>query len=151
MISDQIYKGIGFFVAILVFIFVLVRIMKFQANLLEGFTDGSPSKPRDENAKDDEQMDKQVTDNYEKTNTYRQTTIDSFNVAKYKSQYDEILYNTYKSMQVKMLKCIIINSYKITSSTPDDSESQSLIKTINDMNTFLTTLNSASDVLGKMK
>jgi hypothetical protein len=154
MISDQIYKGIGFFVAILAFIFVIVRIMKFQAKTLEGFTDEDKSKPTtpvDSPARDNTQNDKQITDNVDKTNKYRQTSINNFQVDKYKEKYDDILYNMYKSTQVKMLNYIINNADTITTSAPDDAGAKTIMTNINNLNTFLTTLNSASDILGKMK
>jgi hypothetical protein len=154
MISDQIYKGIGFFVAIMAFIFVIVRIMKFQAKTLEGFTDEDKSKPTtpvDSPARDNTQNDKQITDNVDKTNKYRQTSINNFQVDKYKEKYDDILYNMYKSTQVKMLNYIINNADTITTSAPDDAGAKTIMTNINNLNTFLTTLNSASDILGKMK
>jgi hypothetical protein len=154
MISDQIYKGIGFFVAIMAFIFVVVRIMKFQAKTLEGFTDEDKSKPTtpvDSPARDNTQNDKQITDNVDKTNKYRQTSINNFQVDKYKEKYDDILYNMYKSTQVKMLNYIINNADTITTSAPDDAGAKTIMTNINNLNTFLTTLNSASDILGKMK
>ena len=154
MISDQIYKGIGFFVAILAFIFVIVRIMKFQAKTLEGFTDEDKSKPTtpvDSPARDNTQNDKQITDNVDKTNKYRQTSINNFQVDKYKEKYDDILYNMYKSTQVKMLNYIINNADTITTSAPDDAGAKTIMTNINNLNTFLSTLNSASDILGKMK
>jgi hypothetical protein len=141
-------------VAILAFIFVIVRIMKFQAKTLEGFTDEDKSKPTtpvDSPARDNTQNDKQITDNVDKTNKYRQTSINNFQVDKYKEKYDDILYNMYKSTQVKMLNYIINNADTITTSAPDDAGAKTIMTNINNLNTFLTTLNSASDILGKMK
>jgi len=52
MFSDDLYKAIGFFVSILLFIYLITKVFKFQASFLEGLaTMSDPVKTSEVKAK----------------------------------------------------------------------------------------------------
>ena len=162
MSSDTIYKSIGFFVAILAFIYIVTNVIKFQTKIIEGNTireeTAAENKPMTEAekakadaSKDQEKRDKEIASAVDKTSTRRKELVEILNTSKYKENYDDILYNLYKSIQMKIIKEIV--RYSDSISIPDGHSGEGLdnMVRINTMNTFLTTLNSASDILSKMK
>jgi len=162
MSSDTIYKSIGFFVAILAFIYIVTNVIKFQTKIIEGNTlreeTAAENKPMTEAekakadaSKDQEKRDKDIASAVDSTSTRRKELVEILNTSKYKENYDDILYNVYKSIQLKLIDEIVVNANDISYPRANDSAGFKAMENCNTMNTFLTTLNSASDILGKMK
>jgi hypothetical protein len=163
MSSDTIYKSIGFFVAILAFIYIVTNVIKFQTKIIEGnmtiseeaAAENKPmtdeEKAKADASKDQEKRDKQIASAVDSTSTRRKELVEILNTSKYKENYDDILYNVYKSIQLKIIDEIVVNANDISYPRANDLAGFKAMEYCNTMNTFLTTLNSASDILGKMK
>ena len=102
-------------IIIIILIYVLIMILRFQNNMVEGMTDSSS-------------LAKQIKDDSTKT-------LDGLLVSKYRSEYEDIILNMHEWCDTQILSNIVNGS--INRTDPSDS-----IKKINELEQFKGTLNS---------
>ena len=140
MNSDNIYKYLGLAVIAIYLLYIVIKSMKFQANIIEGMASASSSSS----------SGKTSTDNLAsavKSNT--DTIEDALTITKYRRPYEDTLINLETSAGVSMLSAITKNA-EIISKDPTSVESQKLIAIVNNLKAFKDSLNDTMSTLDKL-
>ena len=140
MNSDNIYKYLGLAVIAVYLLYIVIKSMKFQANIIEGMASASASAS----------SGKTSTDNLAsavKSNT--DTIEDALTITKYRRPYEDTLINLETSAGVSMLSAITKNAETI-SKDPTSVESQKIITIVNNLKAFKDSLNDTMSTLDKL-
>jgi hypothetical protein len=140
MNSDNIYKYLGLAVIAIYLLYIVIKSMKFQANIIEGMASASSSSS----------SGKTSTDNLAsavKSNT--DTIEDALTITKYRRPYEDTLINLETSAGVSMLSTITKNA-EIISKDPTSVESQKVIAIVNNLKAFKDSLNDTMSTLDKL-
>ena len=140
MNSDNIYKYLGLAVIAVYLLYIVIKSMKFQANIIEGMASASA----------DASSGKTSTDNLAsavKSNT--DTIEDALTITKYRRPYEDTLINLETSAGVSMLSAITKNAETI-SKDPTSVESQKIITIVNNLKAFKDSLNDTMSTLDKL-
>ena len=144
MDSDELYKYLGFFFIILVLIYIVVRTMKFQVKVLEGF--GLKDVNTDSLSKAVSSTDKDKVPEAIRSNT--NMVSDALLVDKYLKAYEDTILELDSNIDTFILSQVLQNAESI-SSDPSSIQSQSIMTRINTAKSFSDSLNHAIKVLDK--
>ena len=136
MNSDNIYKYLGLAVIAVFVLYIVLKSMKFQANIIEGMATAAAGTTSTDN------LPSSV-----KSNT--DTIEDALTITKYRRVYEDTLINLETSASVSMLSAITKNAETI-SKDPTSAESQKIITSINNLKTFKDSLNDTMTALDKL-
>ncbi len=146
MTSDEIYKYAGFFFIILIVIYLIIKIMKVQFNIMEGFGIKSiKSLERKKNlmssssSNDLSKASETITEN---ANTLA-ATLDTTK----KQMYEDILSSLDQSLDITLLTTIL-NSAEDISADPTSESSQTIMTNMNNIVSFQTAVAQAVKVVG---
>ena len=132
MSTDEICKYLGLALVAVVALYVLLRSMRFQANIIESMVSGSTDKDK-------------VSDAI-KSNTH--TIDDSLLVSKYRADYENTIIDLEANISSALVQAVVNNAEAI-SKNPADPQVQTTITGINNLKTFLDTLNGTMVILDK--
>jgi hypothetical protein len=132
MTSDEIYQYAGFFFIILIAIYLLIKIMKFQSNAMEGFglktAKSSISSLTNLNSSQDlSTFANTISDNA----TTLAATLDSTKT----QMYEDILSALDQSLDVTILTTVL-NSAESISADPTSQSSQTIMTNMNNIISF---------------
>ena len=132
MTSDEIYQDAGFFFIILIAIYLLIKIMKFQSNAMEGFglktAKSTISSLTNVNSSQDlSTFANTISDNA----TTLAATLDSTKT----QMYEDILSALDQSLDVTILTTIL-NSAESISADPTSQSSQTIMTNMNNIISF---------------
>ena len=134
MDTDEIYKFIGYAVAVIFFIYIISKALSINVRVIEGLTS------QNDTSKTDLVNQDNILDEIKLLQKTEDSLKTSFNIDKStKDNYSTLLDNLYTVMNYRLLKLIIENSEKINSK-PDDPATIASIKKINEMKEFIDTL-----------
>jgi hypothetical protein len=134
MDTDEIYKFIGYAVAVIFFIYIISKALSLNVRVIEGLTG------QNDTSKTDLVNQDNILDEIKLLQKTEDSLKTSFNIDKStKDNYSTLLDNLYTVMNYRLLKLIIENSEKINSK-PDDPATIATIKKINEMKEFMDTL-----------
>ena len=136
MNSDSIYKCLGLAVIVVYVLYIVLKSMKFQANIIEGMASSSAVAT---SADDLAAAVKSNTDSIE----------DALTITKYRRPYEDTLINLETSAGVSMLSAITKNAETI-SKDPTSVESQKIITIVNNLKAFKDSLNDTMSTLDKL-
>lgn len=143
MNSDALYKNIGFVAVVVLFFYIVNKVVKLQNNAIEGFANksagGSSSSSSTENKQTADDVE---TAQKEKLNTLKDKEIKSsatLDIKKNKQLYYDILFSHYNNTHYDMTNMILENAVKITQA-PDSVESQQIMTKLNTMKEYAATL-----------
>ncbi len=146
MTSEEIYKYAGFFFIILIVIYLIIKIMKVQFNIMEGFGIKSiKSLERKKNlmssssSNDLSKASETITEN---ANTLA-ATLDTTK----KQMYEDILSSLDQSLDITLLTTIL-NSAEDISADPTSESSQTIMTNMNNIVSFQTAVAQAVKVVG---
>ena len=132
MSTEEICKYLGFAVVVVVALYVLLRSMRFQANIIESMVSGGTDKDK-------------VVD-VVKNNTH--SIDDALLIAKYRNSYEKTIIELEANISSAIVQAVVTNAEAI-SKNPADPQVQTVITGINNLQTFLGTLNSAIVIMDK--
>ena len=136
MNSDSIYKCLGLAVIVVYVLYIVLKSMKFQANIIEGMASSSAGTT---SADDLPAAVKSNTDSIE----------DALTITKYRRSYEDTIINLEASAGVSMLSAIVKNAETI-SKDPTSVEAQKIIESINSLKAFKDSLNDTMVTLDKL-
>jgi hypothetical protein len=136
MDSDNIYKYLGLAVIAVFVLYIVLKSMKFQANIIEGMASAGAGTTSTDN------MPSAV-----KSNT--DTIEDALTITKYRRVYEDTLINLETSASVSMLSAVTKNAETI-SKDPTSVESQKIITSVNNLKAFKDSLNDTMTALDKL-
>jgi|TARA_R110002073_G_scaffold88228_5_gene209467 hypothetical protein len=136
MNSDSIYKCLGLAVIVVYVLYIVLKSMKFQANIIEGMASSSAVAT---SADDLAAAVKSNTDSIE----------DALTITKYRRSYEDTIINLEASAGVSMLSAIVKNAETI-SKDPTSTEAQKIIQSINALKAFKDSLNDTMVTLDKL-
>ena len=136
MNSDSIYKCLGLAVIVVYVLYIVLKSMKFQANIIEGMASSSAGAT---SADDLPAAVKSNTDNIE----------DALTITKYRRSYENTIINLESSAGVSMLSAIVKNAETI-SKDPTSAEAQKIIQSVNALKAFKDSLNDTMVTLDKL-
>ena len=136
MDSDNIYKYLGLAVIAVFVLYIVLKSMKFQANIIEGMASSSAGTTSTDNIP-----------SAVKSNT--DTIEDALTITKYRKVYEDTLINLETSASVSMLSAVTKNAETI-SKDPTSVESQKIITSINNLKAFKDSLNDTMSALDKL-
>ena len=146
MTSEEIYKYAGFFFIILIVIYLIIKIMKVQFNIMEGFGIKSiKSLERKKNlmssssSNDLSKASETITEN---ANTLA-ATLDTTK----KQMYEDILSSLDQSLDITLLTTIL-NSAEDISADPTSDSSQTIMTNMNNIVSFQSAVAVAVKVVG---
>lgn len=146
MTSDEIYKYAGFFFIILIVIYLIIKIMKVQINIMEGFgiksiksLESKKNLMSSSSSKDLSKAPETITEN---ANTLA-ATLDSTK----KQMYEDILSSLDQSLDITLLTTIL-NSAEDISADPTSESSQTIMTNMNNIVSFQSAVAVAVKVVG---
>ncbi len=146
MTSEEIYKYAGFFFIILIVIYLIIKIMKVQFNIMEGFGIKSIKSLESKNnlmssssSNDLSKASETITEN---ANTLA-ATLDSTK----KQMYEDILSSLDQSLDITLLTTIL-NSAEDISADPTSESSQTIMTNMNNIVSFQSAVAVAVKVVG---
>ena len=144
MNSDALYKNIGFVAVVVLFFYIVNKVVKLQNNAIEGFANKSAggSSSSSSSTENKQTADDVETAQKEKLNTLKDKEIKSsatLDIKKNKQLYYDILFSHYNNTHYDMTNMILANAVKITQ-TPDSVESQQIMTKLNTMKEYAATL-----------
>ena len=144
MNSDALYKNIGFVAVVVLFFYIVNKVVKLQNNAIEGFANKSAggSSSSSSSTENKQTADDVETAQKEKLNTLKDKEIKSsatLDIKKNKQLYYDILFSHYNNTHYDMTNMILENAVKITQ-TPDSVESQQIMTKLNTMKEYAATL-----------
>ncbi len=142
MNSDNIYKYLGLAVIAIYLLYIVIKSMKFQANIIEGMASSSSSSSSSSGKTSTDNLASAV-----KSNT--DTIEDELTITKYRRPYEDTLINLETSAGVSMLSAITKNA-EIISKDPTSVESQKVITIVNNLKAFKDSLNDTMSTLDKL-
>lgn len=126
------YLGLISIIALLVY--VAIRALTLQINIVEGLVGGQNTAI----------MDKDKVADAIKSNT--NITEDNLLISKYRTDYERTIIELESNIGYAMLSTVLNNAESI-SANPTSPESQNTINSINNLKTFMETLNSSMKIL----
>lgn len=126
------YLGLISIIALLVY--VAIRALTLQINIVEGLVGGQNTAT----------MDKDKVADAIKSNT--NITEDNLLISKYRTDYERTIIELESNIGYAMLSTVLNNAESI-SANPTSPESQNTINSINNLKTFMETLNSSMKIL----
>ena len=146
MTSEEIYKYAGFFFIILIVIYLIIKIMKVQFNIMEGFGIKSlkslESKKNLMSSSSSTDLSKASETITENANTLA-ATLDTTK----KQMYEDILSSLDQSLDINLLTTIL-NSAEDISADPTSESSQTIMTNMNNIVSFQTAVAQAVKVVG---
>ena len=146
MTSEEIYKYAGFFFIILIVIYLIIKIMKVQFNIMEGFGIKSlkslESKKNLMSSSSSTDLSKASETITENANTLA-ATLDTTK----KQMYEDILSSLDQSLDITLLTTIL-NSAEDISADPTSESSQTIMTNMNNIVSFQTAVAVAVKVVG---
>ena len=146
MTSEEIYKYAGFFFIILIVIYLIIKIMKVQFNIMEGFGIKSlkslESKKNLMSSSSSTDLSKASETITENANTLA-ATLDTTK----KQMYEDILSSLDQSLDINLLTTIL-NSAEDISADPTSESSQTIMTNMNNIVSFQTAVAVAVKVVG---
>ena len=146
MTSEEIYKYAGFFFIILIVIYLIIKIMKVQFNIIEGFGIKSikslESKKNLMSSSSSNDLSKASETITENANTLA-ATLDTTK----KQMYEDILSSLDQSLDITILTTIL-NSAEDISADPTSESSQTIMTNMNNIVSFQTAVAQAVKVVG---
>ena len=149
MTSEEIYKYAGFFFIILIVIYLIIKIMKVQFNIMEGFGIKSiksikslESKKNLMSSSSSNDLSKASETITENANTLA-ATLDTTK----KQMYEDILSSLDQSLDITLLTTIL-NSAEEISADPTSGSSQTIMTNMNNIVSFQTAVAQAVKVVG---
>ena len=146
MTSEEIYKYAGFFFIILIVIYLIIKIMKVQFNIMEGFgiksiksLESKKNLMSSSSSKDLSKASETITEN---ANTLA-ATLDTTK----KQMYEDILSSLDQSLDITLLTTIL-NSAEDISADPTSESSQTIMTNMNNIVSFQTAVAQAVKVVG---
>ena len=136
MNSDNIYKYLGLAVIAVFVLYIVLRSMKFQANIIEGMASAAAGTTSTDNLP-----------SVVKSNT--DTIEDALTITKYRRSYEDTIINLETSAGVSMLSAIAKNAETI-SKDPMSAAAQKIITSINNLKAFKDSLNDTMVALDKL-
>ena len=138
---EKIYKYVGLAIISLFVFYIIIRTLRFQANILEGMATSSTT------TTDSTKTDKDKIADAVNTNT---TTVeDALLVDKYKKSYEDTIINLENNINYFILGGIV-NTAEIISKNPLVPDSQKIITGLNNLKMFKDTLNDSMSFLNKL-
>jgi len=132
MSTEEICKYLGFAVVVVVAMYVLLRSMRFQANIIESMVSGG--------------TDKDKVSDAVKSNTH--SIDDTLLISKYRTAYENTIIDLEANISSAIVQAVVTNAEAI-SKNPADPQVQTVITGINNLKTFLDTLNGTMVILDK--
>ena len=146
MTSEEIYKYAGFFFIILIVIYLIIKIMKVQFNIMEGFGIKSlkslESKKNLMSSSSSTDLSKASETITENANTLA-ATLDTTK----KQMYEDILSSLDQSLDINLLTTIL-NSAEDISADPTSESSQTIMTNMNNIVSFQSAVAVAVKVVG---
>lgn len=146
MTSEEIYKYAGFFFIILIVIYLIIKIMKVQFNIMEGFGIKSfkslESKKNLMSSSSSTDLSKASETITENANTLA-ATLDTTK----KQMYEDILSSLDQSLDITLLTTIL-NSAEDISADPTSGSSQTIMTNMNNIVSFQSAVAVAVKVVG---
>ena len=136
--SDDIYKYLGFIVVVVLVCVFVSKCMRMHFSIIEGMTSGS--KDSSEESTNSSSVSTLAQEVLEKG----QEIEDNLLIEKYKNDYEDLIINTDTMVSMSQLGML-----KQLSNNVDVKKTDELIKKINDIETFKTSLNSMMKSLDK--
>tara|TARA_Y100000389_G_C17452642_1_gene515909 strand:+ start:1402 stop:1851 length:450 start_codon:yes stop_codon:yes gene_type:complete len=136
--SDDIYKYLGFIVVVVLVCVFVSKCMRMHFSIIEGMTSGS--KDSSEESTNSSSVSTLAQEVLEKG----QEIEDNLLIEKYKDDYEDLIINTDTMVSMSQLGML-----KQLSNNVDVKKTDELIKKINDIETFKTSLNSMMKSLDK--
>ena len=138
MNCDDIYKYLGLTVIVVLLLYIALKSLKFQANMIEGMSSASGTTSNTSTA----DLASAVKNN---TNTIE----DGLTITKYRRAYEDTIINLEASAGVAMINAIVKNA-ELISKDPTSVEAQKVIQDVNNLKTFRDSLNITMTVLDKL-
>jgi len=137
MSNDDICKYLGGAVIIVFLVYIGIRSLRFQANIIEGLTSNGDSSS-------DSDTDKTKIADTVKANTAKieDTTL----ISKYRSNYEDTIIALESNIS-ESLVAYMMNSASTISQNPNTDDSQKSIVIMNNLSSFRDTLNKAMNIL----
>jgi len=134
MLSEkEIYQYLGLAVIVVIFVYVVLRTLSFQAGVIGGVVEGFST-----------DMDKLPDAVKANTNKYE----DSLLITKYRRSHEDTILNLESSASAAILSLSITNAEEI-SKDPSSEKAQKIIGQINNLKSFRDSLNDAMSYLDK--
>jgi hypothetical protein len=140
MKSDEICKYLGWSVLVLILLYVCIRSLRFQANIIEGLTSKNDSSSDSSGTT----TDKDNIADAVKSNTA--TIADPLLVTKYRSSYEDSIIAMEANVSAALLSEMMNNSDTV-SKDPTSIDAQKSIVIMNNLSTYRETLNRAMNIL----
>jgi hypothetical protein len=137
---ENIYKYVGLAVIAFFTLYIVLKIMNLQVNILEGMTSNTSS------SSNTTPMDKLADSIKNNTNMIENKLL----ISKYRKSYEDIIIDLETNINLYILSGLATNAETI-SANPLSPESQTIITSINAMKLFKDTLNDAMITLDKTK
>ena len=138
--TDKLYKYIGLGVVGIVLLYIILRTLKFQLNIVEGLTSSSSSSSSSASAP--------VGTNTDVINTpmaidNNSTMVeDTLLINKYQKSYEDTIIALDKSVDFSILQTVLTNAESI-SANPTSNDSMQTITMVNNLKQFKDSLNEA--------
>jgi hypothetical protein len=150
MSSDDLYKNIGFVVVVIVFAYIVHRVIKFQNNVVEGMRtkeDIDKDKEAANTLKENKaERDDNMKEVREDMKTQEKNYRSYMDLKKNKKLYDDVLVSQYNNLNYVITNMVLGNSQAITTN-PSSTESIGLMVTTNAMREYVKTIEFVSDFL----
>ena len=140
MKSDDICKYLGWSVLVLILLYVCIRSLRFQANIIEGLTSKNDSSSDSSGTT----TDKDNIADAVKSNTA--TIADPLLVTKYRSSYEDSIIAMEANVSASLLS-EMMNNADTVSKDPTSIDAQKSIVIMNNLSTYRETLNRAMNIL----
>lgn len=139
---EKIYKYVGLAIISLFVFYIIIKTLRFQANILEGMATSTTTTTTDSTKTDKDKIADAVNTN---------TTIveDALLVDKYKKSYEDTIINLENNINYFILGGIV-NTAEIISKNPLVADSQKIITGLNNLKMFKDTLNDSMTFLNKL-
>lgn len=137
--KEQIYKYVGLGCIGLVLVYLILRTLKFQLNVIEGLTSSNASPATTPSTSTP--VDNTDVENAPLAINNNSTMVeDTLLVNKYKSKYEDIIIELDKNIDFSILQSILTNAQSI-SANPTSNDSMKTMTIVNTMKAFKDSLN----------
>lgn len=141
MESDDIYKYLGLFVVVVFVVYIVIKTMNFQLQMVEGFTASDSTSNSGGVTTDKNKVPDAIKNNTDKIS-------DALLTDKYLRAYEDTIIDLSSNIDMYILSEVLKNAESI-SADPGSSSNQSIISRINSAKTFSDALNQAMKTLDK--
>ena len=139
--TDKLYKYIGLGVIGIFILYIILRTLKFQLNIVEGLTTSSSSVPVGSNT--------DVSNTPIAINNNSTMVEDTLLVNKYQKSYEDTIIALDKSVDFSILQTVLTNAESI-SANPTSNDSMKTITTVNNLKQFKDSLNEAMSFMNSI-